>query len=149
MPSTTIVHAACFAVGAIVGGGVAATVTNRRKVVPPPPPPAQSQTVTVPPPVIKPVVSMVKPPTPILEVESLTGKVTVSKDALAQLDNSVLRYGNPGELHGYSVYVASLTNVGPISDMLVRTAYVAGYDRRLRHPAWVRIRVLNTSVSDA
>ena len=27
---------------------------------------------------------------------------------------------------------------GPIADMLVRKAYVAGYDRRLRHPAWVR-----------
>ncbi|QRV90099.1 DNA/RNA non-specific nuclease [Ceratobasidium sp. AG-Ba] len=32
----------------------------------------------------------------------------------------VLRYGHPG----------------PISDMIVRKAYVAGYDRRLRHPAW-------------
>jgi endonuclease G len=27
---------------------------------------------------------------------------------------------------------------GPITDQLVRKAYVAGYDRRLRHPAWVR-----------
>src|SRR5712671_5032979 len=27
--------------------------------------------------------------------------------------------------------------VGPISDQLVRRAYVAGYDRRMRHPAWV------------
>ena len=26
---------------------------------------------------------------------------------------------------------------GPIFDQLVRRAYVAGYDRRLRHPAWV------------
>ncbi len=26
---------------------------------------------------------------------------------------------------------------GPICDQLVRRAYVAGYDRRLRHPAWV------------
>ncbi|KAL6309149.1 hypothetical protein BKA93DRAFT_724587 [Sparassis latifolia] len=32
----------------------------------------------------------------------------------------VLRYGNPG----------------PVTDQLVRKAYVAGYDRRLRHPAW-------------
>jgi len=32
----------------------------------------------------------------------------------------VLKYGNPG----------------PISDTLVRKAYVAAYDRRLRHPAW-------------
>jgi hypothetical protein len=26
---------------------------------------------------------------------------------------------------------------GPIADPLVRQAYVAAYDRRLRHPAWV------------
>jgi endonuclease G, mitochondrial len=36
--------------------------------------------------------------------------------------SSVLKYGNPG----------------PIADMIVRKAYVAAYDRRLRHPAWVR-----------
>ncbi|CUA74159.1 hypothetical protein RSOLAG22IIIB_05450 [Rhizoctonia solani] len=34
--------------------------------------------------------------------------------------SDVLRYGNPG----------------PISDLITRKAYVAGYDRRLRHPAW-------------
>jgi endonuclease G len=27
---------------------------------------------------------------------------------------------------------------GPVSDLLVRKGYTAGYDRRLRHPAWVR-----------
>jgi hypothetical protein len=26
---------------------------------------------------------------------------------------------------------------GPISDQLLRKAYVAAYDRRMRHPAWV------------
>jgi endonuclease G len=26
---------------------------------------------------------------------------------------------------------------GPVSDLLVRKGYTAGYDRRLRHPAWV------------
>jgi len=31
---------------------------------------------------------------------------------------------------------------GPITDQLVRKAYVAGYDRRLKHPAWVRHAVL-------
>ncbi|KAG6833494.1 hypothetical protein H0H87_006066 [Tephrocybe sp. NHM501043] len=36
--------------------------------------------------------------------------------------SSILKYGNPG----------------PIADPLVRQAYVAAYDRRLRHPAWVR-----------
>jgi len=27
---------------------------------------------------------------------------------------------------------------GPIADPIIRKAYVAAYDRRLRHPAWVR-----------
>jgi len=27
--------------------------------------------------------------------------------------------------------------IGPISDLINRQAYVAAYDRRLRHPAWV------------
>ena len=31
-----------------------------------------------------------------------------------------------------------MSGSGPIVDQLVRKAYVAGYDRRLRHPAWVR-----------
>lgn len=31
-----------------------------------------------------------------------------------------------------------LYDIGPISDQFVRKAYVAAYDRRLRHPAWVR-----------
>lgn len=95
MPSSTIVHAACFAVGALVGGGVAATVTSRRKVIPSPPP----QAVKVPAPAVtvKPTTPVVKAPAPILEVESRTGQVTVSQDALTQVDNAVLRYGNPGE----------------------------------------------------
>lgn len=32
---------------------------------------------------------------------------------------------------------ASNAAPGPISDTLVRNAYVAAYDRRLRHPSWV------------
>lgn len=31
----------------------------------------------------------------------------------------------------------NLSRLGPIADLLARKAYVAGYDRRLRHPAWV------------
>ena len=29
-----------------------------------------------------------------------------------------------------------LSAIGPIPDILKRTAYVAAYDRRLRHPSW-------------
>ena len=38
--------------------------------------------------------------------------------------------------------------LGPITDQLVRKAYVAGYDRRLRHPAWVRRAVLAYKPTD-
>ncbi|KAJ6500404.1 hypothetical protein C8R45DRAFT_1210204 [Mycena sanguinolenta] len=44
-------------------------------------------------------------------------KVEVSNDPHVK---DILKYGNPG----------------PIADALARKAYVAGYDRRLRHPAW-------------
>jgi len=42
----------------------------------------------------------------------------------------VLKYGNPG----------------PITDTLIRKAYVAGYDRRLRHPAWTAEHLTLTSL---
>ncbi|KAF5330525.1 hypothetical protein D9619_005686 [Psilocybe cf. subviscida] len=42
-----------------------------------------------------------------------------------------LKYGNPG----------------PISDQLVRKAYVAGYDRRLRHPAWTAEHLTRASLA--
>ncbi|KAK7023868.1 endonuclease [Favolaschia claudopus] len=44
-------------------------------------------------------------------------KTEVSKDPAVK---DILKYGNPG----------------PIADALARKAYVAGYDRRLRHPSW-------------
>ncbi|KAI0340674.1 hypothetical protein BDW22DRAFT_391884 [Trametopsis cervina] len=101
MPSTTIIHAAAFAVGALVGGGVATAIESRRRVVPLPP-------------------SSSGGPSPIVQVDQ-HGKTRISTSgALVTVDSPVLRHGNPG----------------PISDMLVRKAYVAAYDRRLRHPAW-------------
>ncbi|TCD68239.1 nuclease [Steccherinum ochraceum] len=101
MPSSGLVRAAFFAVGAIVGGGVATAVGAKRK----------------PTAVVVPSTSS----TPVIEVD--TGGVTrISSPnaALVKVDLPVLKYGNPG----------------PISDQLVRKAYVAAYDRRLRHPAW-------------
>ncbi|TDL27229.1 hypothetical protein BD410DRAFT_894385 [Rickenella mellea] len=55
---------------------------------------------------------------PILNIGP-TGAPTVSQ-GVALVPSAVLKYGNPG----------------PIADLLVRKAYVAAYDRRLRHPAW-------------
>lgn len=47
------------------------------------------------------------------------------------LPADVLKYGNPG----------------PISDLIVRKAYVAGYDRRLRHPAWTAQHLTRASLN--
>ncbi|KAJ7771800.1 hypothetical protein B0H16DRAFT_1514773 [Mycena metata] len=55
-------------------------------------------------------------------------KVEVSKD-LAVRD--VLKYGNPG----------------PIADALARKAYVAAYDRRLRHSAWTAEHLTAASIA--
>ncbi|KAJ7582525.1 hypothetical protein C8J56DRAFT_955020 [Mycena floridula] len=50
--------------------------------------------------------------------------IQISQGGDLQVQNlllsSVLKYGNPG----------------PIADTIIRKAYVAAYDRRLRHPAW-------------
>ncbi|CDO69011.1 hypothetical protein BN946_scf184834.g18 [Trametes cinnabarina] len=102
MPSSTIVHAAVFAVGALVGGGVATAVTarNRRDVLPP----------SVPAPVPTPVSTQTAPPPPVIDVKPGEGTKMETR--------------------------ARVVDEGPISDLLVRRAYVAGYDRRLRHPAW-------------
>ncbi|KAJ7702403.1 hypothetical protein B0H17DRAFT_923617 [Mycena rosella] len=54
---------------------------------------------------------------PLVEFGASEDKVEVSTDPRVK---EVLKYGNPG----------------PIADALVRKAYVAAYDRRLRHPAW-------------
>ncbi|KZT22692.1 hypothetical protein NEOLEDRAFT_1137723 [Neolentinus lepideus HHB14362 ss-1] len=108
MPSSSIVHAAVFAVGAIVGGGLVTAVgasRNRQFNVP----------------------STSQSSTPVVDVKvGPSGETRVTPTGAAGVVTSitplpaVLKYGNPG----------------PIADQLIRTAYVAGYDRRLRHPAW-------------
>ncbi|EMD38664.1 hypothetical protein CERSUDRAFT_113839 [Gelatoporia subvermispora B] len=104
MPSSTIMHAAVFAVGAIVGGGVATAVSSRRRQVPMTPPVAVKATDS---------------PSPLVDVQQ-SGATALQTMSPVMMDTAVLKYGNPG----------------PLSDQLVRRAYVAGYDRRLRHPAW-------------
>lgn len=105
MASSTIVHAACFAVGAIVGGGIATAVSasNAKRTIPAP--------------------TSVEPPKgAIIQTQPTGAPKLYSPGTLVKVDSEVLKHGNPG----------------PISDLLVRRAYVAAYDRRLRHPAWVR-----------
>ncbi|KAL4244387.1 Endonuclease [Abortiporus biennis] len=107
MPSSSVLHAAFFAVGAIVGGGVVTAVgASQRKPIPPPPSSSSVPTQAI-------------PQQPIVKVEK--GVTSISAPGqITQIDLPALKYGNPG----------------PISDKLVRKAYIAGYDRRLRHPAW-------------
>ncbi|KAF8636537.1 hypothetical protein AX17_003349 [Amanita inopinata Kibby_2008] len=62
--------------------------------------------------------TLVSPPTPTIGVDA-SGKVKLG-DAALSVTPSVLKYGSPG----------------PVADSLMRKAYVAAYDRRLRHPAW-------------
>ena len=112
MPGSVGVHAAIFAAGALVGGGIAAAVANRN---------------------LQPKIQ-----SPIANAD-MTGKgvgpVVVP---------SVLKYGNPGIAQTiFRLSSGFLTScAGPIADPLVRKAYVASYDRRLRHPAWVSAYII-------
>ncbi|KZV94045.1 hypothetical protein EXIGLDRAFT_612214 [Exidia glandulosa HHB12029] len=53
-----------------------------------------------------------------MQVEPLQGNIVLNPQLA--VTSEILKYGNPG----------------PISDLLTRRAYIAAYDRRLRHPAW-------------
>lgn len=130
MPANVFVHAAVFTAGALIGGGVAATVARRQSLVPPKP-----QAVIIEP--------TPRPRPPIIEISS-GGKAAVTDLALSvPAIPPVLKYGHPGMQPVLNPLLLALTqaiklcNIGPISDLLVRKAYVAAYDRRLRHPAWV------------
>ncbi|RDB21043.1 Nuclease 1, mitochondrial [Hypsizygus marmoreus] len=77
--------------------------------------------------------SVVSPtPAPIVKLDE-SGKTRVSELSVVPSSPSVstiLKYGNPG----------------PIADPLVRKAYVAAYDRRLRHPAWTAEHLTQASL---
>ncbi|KAL0071649.1 nuclease [Marasmius tenuissimus] len=113
--SSSVVQAAVFAAGAVIGGGVTALVTSKRQ-RPADIPGAIPSSSTTP---STAAVTTVSPP--VIDLGS-KGNAQISNAAsLASLTApTVLKYGNPG----------------PIADMIVRQAYVAAYDRRLRHPAW-------------
>ncbi|KAG6878785.1 hypothetical protein C0993_008084 [Termitomyces sp. T159_Od127] len=115
MPGSTLVRAAFFTAGAIIGGGVATVISSKSRS-------------TVPPLRPTPVVS----DTPIIELDQ-AGRAKLQENALVPsnaVPSSILKYGNPG----------------PISDTLVRQAYVAAYDRRLRHPAWTAEHLTQASL---
>ncbi|KAF9036968.1 hypothetical protein BDZ89DRAFT_451976 [Hymenopellis radicata] len=103
--SSTIIQAAIFAAGAVVGGGVATALVKRASSSVPAHIPTQPAVSAIPPPV----------------VDITSGRTSISAVATTVPTlPAVLKYGNPG----------------PIADPIIRQAYVAAYDRRLRHPAW-------------
>ncbi|KAG6854985.1 hypothetical protein C0991_009808 [Blastosporella zonata] len=116
MSGSAIVRVAIFAAGAIVGGGVATAISSRTQSAVPPRP--------------TPVAS--NTPAPIIELDR-TGRARLQENTLVPSNTAVstiLKYGNPG----------------PIADPLVRQAYVAAYDRRLRHPAWTAEHLTQASL---
>jgi len=133
MPSSVIIHAAYFAAGAVIGGGLVTAVSSKKRQIPSP----QFSVPTV----DLRQSGVVIPP--IVEIGA-GGDARITNAAVAMtLAPPVLKYGNPGLYSEYIfirvVPILILVNIGPISDVLVRKAYVAAYDRRLRHPAWVII----------
>lgn len=78
MPNATLIHAACFAVGAAVGAGAVAAVGISRR-------PQPAQAIGVPP---------VTDPRSIVKFGS-TGLPELAATAL-QIPGTVLKYGNPG-----------------------------------------------------
>jgi hypothetical protein len=142
MPSSGLIHAAAFALGAVVGGGVVSAVSQKRSV-------PMSATPTPAP--ILPVPASGSRPA-IVDVGPNGAAEMTSGAGVVPLSSAVLKYGHPG-MWCYSCLGLRLLNLtfisifllgccsGPISDPLVRKAYIAAYDRRLRHPAWVRMTV--------
>ena len=120
MPSAIIVHAAVFTTGALLGGGIAAAISNKSK-------------------------SASAPSPPIVGLDA-SGNASMSAQLTVppRFPSPVLKYGNPGQ--SLLVYILNHifipSRTGPIADTLIRKAYVAGYDRRLRHPAWVHVSLV-------
>ncbi|KAJ3501754.1 hypothetical protein NLJ89_g9196 [Agrocybe chaxingu] len=70
-------------------------------------------------------------PSPIIGLDQ-GGRTSLSTDlTTASTLPLALKHGHPG----------------PISDLLVRKAYVAAYDRRLRHPAWTAEHLTRASLA--
>ncbi|KAJ3766228.1 hypothetical protein FB446DRAFT_654122 [Lentinula raphanica] len=110
---SSVIQAALFAAGALVGGGITAAVLHKKT--------AQSQRPVVDGTIVSPgsAVNTVSPPVIGLGSNG-TAQITNIASVASLSSSAVLKYGNPG----------------PIADPIIRQAYVAAYDRRLRHPAW-------------
>jgi len=127
MSGSTAVRAAIFAAGALVGGGVAAFVTSRHQ-------PMSTYN--------RPLQGVSTSPPPIVGLDEAR-KTTLVDTGITPptLLSPVLKYGHPGRYYKSFPHVSfsysTVRLLGPFADPLIRKAYVAAYDRRLRHPAWV------------
>ncbi|KAG6879043.1 hypothetical protein C0992_005668 [Termitomyces sp. T32_za158] len=134
MPGSSLVRAAFFTAGAIIGGGVATVISSKNRSAVPP---------------IRP--TSVVSDTPIVELDR-AGRAKLQENALVPsigVPSSILKYGNPGlssTAFLLRVSIQTFRRLGPISDTLVRQAYVAAYDRRLRHPAWTAEHLTQASL---
>jgi endonuclease G, mitochondrial len=139
MPSSVIIHAAYFAAGAVIGGGIVTAVSKKRQIRSIPSPQFSAPTVD-----LRQSGTIIPP---IVEIGTGGDARITNAAAVMTLAPPVLKYGNPGEYIFIRVAaILILVNIGPISDMLVRKAYVAAYDRRLRHPAWVIIYLFHIPI---
>ena len=87
-----------------------------------------------------PVTTQVSTPQPMLDMKA--GERAVMKappGSMVQVDTEVLKYGHPGTSPFLPLRMAldPIATIGPVSDLLVRRAYITAYDRQKRHPAWV------------
>lgn len=84
MPSSAILHAACFAAGAVIGGGLVSAVSSKQRQTSSPQVPTVSAGKS----------SLVVPP--IVDVGANGDARITSSAAVAALSSPVLKYGNPG-----------------------------------------------------
>jgi endonuclease G len=111
MASSTILHTVVFAVGAAVGAGLTVSLSSQKR-----------------------------RPEPSMQADK-NGALSILQKGVVPGD--IFKYGNPGrfvEAFGATNDVSNFHS-GPISDLLLRKVYAVGYDRRLRHPSWVCIRL--------
>ncbi|KAF9532418.1 hypothetical protein CPB83DRAFT_847820 [Crepidotus variabilis] len=82
-------------------------------------------------PILVPAPTQSKAPAPVISLDK-SGNTRISTE-LSVTSNlpPALKHGHPG----------------PVSDVLIRKAYAAGYDRRLRHPSWTAEHLTKASLS--
>ncbi|KAJ9107065.1 hypothetical protein QFC19_002935 [Naganishia cerealis] len=127
MPASPIVQGGIFAAGLAVGVGAASLLLSNKQTARqnaptaaavPTPVSVSTSLHTTPQTTTRPIANVT--PSQIAPIMMGNSTLSVNPQAGKEVAKGVLRYGFPG----------------PTPDILKRTAYVAAYDRRLRHPSW-------------